>query len=98
MTTKFSQNYGVDNRYRGLKDAQDNEAGKKFLAQYMERDRKSDSADITSQRKEDDRFVLAGEGGTVAVGSLPYEPRGSASIGNTDRRIGFRNLFRTTPS
>jgi hypothetical protein len=98
MTSKLSQDYGVDNRYRGLEEAGDNTAGKKFLAQYMERDRKADAPDITTQRQGDDRFVLVAEGGTVPVAGLPYEPRGAASIGNTDRRISFRNLFRTEPS
>jgi hypothetical protein len=98
MTSKLSQDYAVDNRYRGLKEAGDNDAGKRFLSQYMKRDRKASAPDITSQRQDDDRFVLVAEGGTVPVSSLPYEPRGSANIGNTDRRVGFRNLFRTQPS
>ena len=98
MTSKLSQDYDVDNRYRGLKEAGDNAAGKRFLSQYMKRDRKANAPDITSQRQGDDRFVLAGEGGTVPIAGLPYEPRGSANIGNTDKRIGFRNLFRAEPS
>lgn len=98
MTSKLSQDYAVDNRYRGLEEAADNAAGKRFLSQYMERDRKADAPNITTQRQDDDRFVLVAEGGTVPVAGLPYEPRGSASIGNTDRRVGFRNLFRTQPS
>lgn len=98
MTQHLSQNYGVDNRYRGLEEAKDNNAGMRFLSQYMERDRKADRDDITTQRQGDDRFVLAAQGGTVPTTALPYEPRGAASISNTDRRIGFRNLFRAQPS
>jgi hypothetical protein len=98
MTSKLSQNYGVDNRYRGLEEAQDNDAGKRFLSQYMKRDRKASAPDITSQRQGDDRFVFVAEGGTVPIAGLPYEPRGSASIGNTDQRFGFRNLFRAEQS
>jgi len=98
MTKHLSQDYGVDNRYRGHEEAQDNEAGLRFLKQYQKRDLAGKQDDLETQRRGDDRFVLAGEGGTVPIAALPYEPRGSASIGNTDRRIGFRNLFRTQPS
>lgn len=98
MTSKFSQNYGVDNRYRGLEQAQDNDAGRKFLSQYVKRDRKASAPDTTSQRLEDDRFVLAAEGGTVPIASFPYEPRGASSISNTDQRSSFRNLFRAQQS
>ena len=98
MTNQFSQTYGVDNRYRGMEEAQDNAAGLRFLSQYLERDRTSSKDDISTQRKGDDRFVLVAQGGTVPTTALPYEPRGAANISNTDRRIGFRNLFRTQPS
>ena len=98
MKHQLSQNYGVDNRYQGLEEAQDNAAGMRFLSQYMERDRKGAQDDITAQRQGDDRFVLVAQGGTIPTTALPYEPRGAASINNTDRRIGFRNLFRTQPS
>jgi hypothetical protein len=98
MKHQLSQNYNVDNRYRGLEGAQDNAAGLRFLSQYMERDRKGAQDDITAQRQGDDRFVLVAQGGTIPTTALPYEPRGAASIDNTDRRIGFRNLFRTQPS
>lgn len=98
MTYNLSQSYGVDNRYRGLEEAKDNAAGLRFLSQYMERDRKGKQDDVSAQRQGDDRFVLVAQGGTVPTTALPYEPRGSANINNTDRRIGFRNLFRTQPS
>lgn len=98
MTHHLSQSYGVDNRYRGLEEAQDNAAGMRFLSQYMERGRQGKQDDVSSQRQGDDRFVLAAQGGTVPTTALPYEPRGAAYISNTDRRIGFRNLFRAQPS
>jgi hypothetical protein len=98
MTNQFSQTYGVDNRYQGMEEAQDNAAGLRFLSQYLERDRTGRKDDISTQRQGDDRFVLVAQGGTVPTTALPYEPRGAAYINNTDRRIGFRNLFRTQPS
>ena len=98
MTQNLSQTYSVDNRFRGLEDAVDDGKGPEFLAQYLKQRKQAAQDNISEQRLGDDRFFLPGEGGTVPVSALPYEPRGAASIGNTDRRIGFRNLFRTQPS
>ena len=106
MKSQLSQEYDVDNRYRGFeKDpdtglalAADNEAGKRFLAQFIERDRLQEKNNIESERREDNRFTFAAQGGTIPISALPYAPQGNASIGNTDQRLGFLNLFRTTPS
>lgn len=98
MAENLSQNYGVDNRYRGLEDAADDQKGPQFLAQYLKQRKASQTDNITDQRRADDRFVLAGEGGTVPLTAFPYEPRGAASLSNTDRSVTFRNTFRTQPS
>ena len=94
MTQQFSQTYKVDNRYSGVKDAVDDTAAQKFLARYLQSSKLVGRPNVEEQRKDDDRFVLPAQGGTVPIAALPYEPRGAASIGSTDRRIGFRNLFR----
>lgn len=94
MTQQFSQTYKVDNRYRGVEDAVDDSAGQRFLSQYLQRSRLIGKPNVEEQRKDDDRFVLPAQGGTVPIAALPYEPRGVASISNTDKRAGFRNLFR----
>ena len=98
MTKHLSQDYSVDNRYRGHEEAQDNEPGLRFLSQYMERSQAAKADNLEQQRLGDGRFTFAGEGGTIPVAALPFDPRGAASISNTDRRVGFRNLFRTQPS
>lgn len=98
MAENLSQTYSVDNRYRGLGEAFDDQKGPEFLAQYLKQRKASQTDDITEQRRGDDRFVLAGEGGTVPLTAFPYEPRGAASLSNTDRSVTFRNTFRTQPS
>ena len=36
MKPQLSQDYNVDNRYRGMEQAQDNTRAKQFLDQYIE--------------------------------------------------------------
>jgi len=98
MAVEKSQSYTVDNRYQQAKDVSDNTQSLDFLRGYLQARYQAGRLPVTAERREDDRFVFAGQGGTYPVGALPYEPRGSASIGNTDGRIGFRNSFRATPS
>ena len=62
MQYQFSQDYDVDSRYRGLENAVDNTPGKAFAKSYIARGRNAQEADTTSQRREDDRFVVAGPG------------------------------------
>ena len=62
MKYQFSQDYDVDSRYRGLENAVDNAPGKAFAKSYIARGRNARKADITAQRQEDDRFVVAGPG------------------------------------
>ncbi len=62
MQYQFSQDYGVDGRYKAAKGAIDNEAGKAFLKGYLARSGDAMAPDITSQRAGDDRFLFAGPG------------------------------------
>lgn len=94
MTQQFSQTYKVDNRYGGMEGAVDDTAAQRFLSQYLQRSKLVGKPNVEEQRKDDDRFVLPAQGGTIPIASLPYEPRGVANISSTDRRAGFRNLFR----
>lgn len=98
MTFEKSQSYKVDGRYREAKDVPDNNQALGFLQNYLKGRRAFSKMPITSERLQDDRFVFPAQGGTVPIGALPYEPRGSSSVGNTDSSIGFRNSFRATPS
>jgi hypothetical protein len=98
MALQKSQSYTVDNRYQQAKEVSDNDSGISFLRQYIQARKGTERFPTTLERQGDDRFVFAGQGGTVPVGALPYSPRGSASIGNTDGRFSYRNSFRATPS
>ena len=62
MQQQFSQNYNVDNRYRGNEEAVDNRSGKRFLMQYLEQKRLGKADNIEAQRYEDNRFTIAGPG------------------------------------
>jgi hypothetical protein len=98
MAFEKSQSYKVDSRYREAKDVPDNNQALGFLQNYLETRRSASRLPIASERRQDDRFIFPAQGGTVPIVALPYEPRGSASFGNTDSSIGYRNSFRATPS
>ena len=94
MAQKLSQVYDVDNRYREAKGVADNVAGKRFLQEFIARDKSLGSNFIGDSRKSDDRFVIAGQGGTIPVSSLGL----GSQISNTDSRTTFKNAFRATQS
>lgn len=98
MAFAKSQSYKVDNRYSVAQGVNDNTSGLNFLNRYIQTRSNSSKLPITAERAEDDRFVFPALGGTVPIGALPYEPRGSANLSNTDRGATFRNTFRVTPS
>jgi len=98
MAFEKSQSYKVDSRFTEAKEMPDNNQALGFLQNYLESRRSGARMPITMERRQDDRFVFPAQGGTVPIVALPYEPRGSASFGNTDRSVGFRNSFRVTPS
>jgi hypothetical protein len=58
MDTQASSSYAVDNRYRGLKQASDNDRAKEFLDRYKVRQ----ESNLTEDRKEDNRFVVSSPG------------------------------------
>ena len=94
MAQKLSQLYDVDNRYREAKGVADNVAGKKFLQEFIARDKSLGTPFIGESRKSDDRFIRAGRGGTVSIGALGL----GSQLSNTDSRTTFRNAFRATQS
>lgn len=98
MAFEKSQSYKVDGRYKEAKGVPDDTQALGFLKNYLETRRAATKMPITMERRQDDRFIFPAQGGTVPIGALPYEPRGSSSVGNTDSSIGFRNSFRATPS
>lgn len=98
MAFEKSQSYKVDNRYQEAKGVPDADTSLGFLKNYLEARRSASKLPITQERRGDDRFVFPGQGGTLPVVALPYEPRGSASVSNTDSAIGYRNTFRAKPS
>ena len=94
MAQKLSQLYDVDNRYREAKGVPDNNAGKAFLQQFRARDKELAKNPIEPSRREDNRFILPAEGGTVSIGSLGL----GSQLRNTDARTTFRNAFRASQS
>ena len=95
MAQKLSQLYDVDNRYREAKGVADNVAGKKFLKDFIARDKELGTDFIGDSRKSDNRFVLPAQGGTVPISSIGLT---GSLIGNTDTKFTFKNLFRAAQS
>ena len=89
MGLQTSTDYSVDRRYRGLKAASNNTAGKSFLQYYTRNAKKATGPSLAQQRSEDDRVRLFGLGGTVPVGALGL----GQTIGNTDSSSSSRNPF-----
>ena len=90
MAQRRSQDYDVDNRYSQTESAVDNTAGKKHLKNYIERDRVKGINPIAPDNKDENKFVLPGQGGLVPI------PRDGGSISNSDARTTFRNSFRAS--
>ena len=70
MAQKLSQLYDVDNRYREAKGVSDNTAGKRFVKEYIARDKELAKNPIEPSRREDNKFILPAQGGTVSIGAL----------------------------
>lgn len=94
MAFAKSQSYKVDNRFSPAKEVSDNSTGLDFLNEYLQARGRNARFPVTSERSQDDRFIFPALSGTIPFGALPSEPRGSASIGNTDGAATFRNIFR----
>ena len=94
MAQKLSQLYDVDNRYREAKGVPDNNAGKAFLQQFRARDKEFAKDPVESSRREDDKFILPAQGGTVPIAALGL----GTQLSNTDSRTTFRNAFRASQS
>jgi len=95
MAQKLSQLYDVDNRYREAKGVPDNTSGKRFLKQFMEQDRRLGANTIGNSRENDNRFVVAAQGGTVPIASIGLT---GSLISNTDSKLTFKNAFRASQS
>ena len=95
MAQKLSQLYDVDNRYREAKGVPDNTSGKRFLQQFMAQDKRLGANIIGNSRQNDNRFVVAAQGGTVPIASIGLT---GSLIGNTDSKLTFKNAFRAAQS
>jgi hypothetical protein len=62
MSSQSSTDYGVDNRYRGVKNALDNVQGKRAAARAIAQRRIEQRTDLEQERREDDRFIVSGPG------------------------------------
>ena len=62
MDLQTSTDYNVDNRYRGVKSASDNQQGKHFLNQFIDQRKQANETNLTQERKEDNRFVVSAPG------------------------------------
>ena len=94
MAQKLSQLYDVDNRFREAKGVADNEAGKRFLKDFIARDKELGKDPVDPQRREDDKFILPAQGGTIPIAALGL----GSQLSNTDSRTTFRNAFRASQS
>ena len=94
MAFAKSQSYQVDNRYSPAQGVDDSNTGLNFLDNYLKVRASNSRLPITFERSQDDRFIFPALSGTIPIGALPSEPRGGASIGNTDSAASFRNTFR----
>ena len=94
MAQKLSQLYDVDNRYKEAQGVADNVAGKRFLKEFIARDKELAKNPVEPSRREDDKFILPAQGGTVSVGALGL----GSQLSNTDSRTTFRNAFRASQS
>ena len=94
MAQKLSQLYDVDNRYKEAKGVSDNLAGKRALQDFIARDKELAKDPVEPSRREDDRFILPAQGGTVSIGALGL----GTQLSNTDSRTTFRNAFRASQS
>lgn len=63
MEQQLSQDYTVDSRYKGLKQAQDNNRGRQIALNYLKAFK--GSKEIPSERIQEDRFTVAGPGQAV---------------------------------
>jgi hypothetical protein len=63
MTVQLSQDYDVDSRYAAGKDAIDDEAGKRFLEQYIEQRR--EALKPGTDQQPEDKFIVSGPGDTT---------------------------------
>ena len=94
MAQKLSQLYDVDNRYKEAKGVPDNNAGKAFLQRFRARDKELAKNPIEPSRREDNKFILPAQGGTVSIGALGL----GSQLSDTDSRTTFRNSFRASQS
>lgn len=62
MSLQTSTDYDVDNRYRGVNRALDDESGKRTAARALARRRIEQRSSLTQDRKEDNRFLVSGPG------------------------------------
>ena len=95
MAQKLSQLYDVDNRYREAKGVAYNTSGKRFLKQFMAQDKRLGANIIGNSRENDNRFVVAAQGGTVPIASIGST---GSLITNTDSKLTFKNAFRAAQS
>ena len=95
MAQKLSQVYDVDNRFTEAKGVPDNTSGKRFLKQFIAQDKRLGANTIGNSRENDNRFVLAAQGGTVPIASIGLT---GSLIGNTDSKLTFKNAFRAAQS
>ena len=62
MDSQLSQDYSVDSRYRGLKSAQDANAAKKFVNNFLQQIANKQKLSLDADSAREDRFLIAGPG------------------------------------
>jgi len=77
MDRKPSTDYEVDNRYRGVKNASDNESGKRFLEKFLSAHLESQRPSLTEDRQGEGRFLMSGPGDATYSFKNAYAARRS---------------------
>ena len=72
MDRKPSTDYDVDNRYRNVRNASDNDSGKRFLDRFISVRLDAQRPSLTADRQGEDRFLMSGPGDATYSFKNPY--------------------------
>ena len=72
MNREPSTDYDVDNRYRNVKNASDNNSGKQFLDRFIAMRLAAQRPSLTADRQGEDRFLMSGPGDSTYSFKNPY--------------------------
>ena len=83
MERQPSTDYEVDNRYRGVKNASDNDSGMRFLNRFISMRLDAQRPSLTADRQGENRFLMSGPGDSTYSFKNAY----AASRSPIERRL-----------